>query len=247
MTMLLLSACFEPKEHDTALGDTSFVDSATTDTDDPPKETGDSGVPDTEETGCTAVYYADHDGDGFGNPDETVVACDPPAGTADNGADCDDTDAGVHPGAADEENDVDDDCDGELDEDAAEPVPTTVDLTWSASGVTVDVAGEAPGYELGMAETGAGALGWFGESCVAGDEPYGYDDYGWDVCHGLGATGGFVESVYPDVSAVRDGYTLFAQEHEASLTYVLLDTSSSACWVWGDDVGYYGDFGCTEL
>lgn len=31
-----------------------------------------------------------------------------------------------------------------------------------------------------------------------------------------------------------------------NLTYALFATSGSDCWVWGDDPGYYDDFGCTE-
>jgi hypothetical protein len=65
-------------------------------------------------------WWPDADGDGFG--DGTVVIADPgcrvPPGGVANGEDCDDGDAGVHPGAADACDGVDDDCDGTVDEDA---------------------------------------------------------------------------------------------------------------------------------
>ncbi len=43
------------------------------------------------------IWYADADGDGFGNPEEPVEACAPPEGFVDNDADCDDGDPEVNP------------------------------------------------------------------------------------------------------------------------------------------------------
>ncbi len=63
------------------------------------------------------LYYQDADGDGYGNPDVTVWACDLPSGHAERAGDCDDSDANVHPGAEESCNGVDDDCDGSVDED----------------------------------------------------------------------------------------------------------------------------------
>lgn len=62
-------------------------------------------------------FFADADGDGFGDPAAGVEACEAPAGTVDNNGDCDDADAAVNPGAAEVCADgVDNDCDGEVDE-----------------------------------------------------------------------------------------------------------------------------------
>ena len=58
------------------------------------------------------VYYADADGDGYGDPSVTVGACDPVAGASAEGTDCDDTDEDVFPGATERENGHDDNCDG---------------------------------------------------------------------------------------------------------------------------------------
>ena len=55
------------------------------------------------------TYYADQDGDGFGNPDDSVVACDQPDGYAALADDCDDALADVFPGAPE------DDCSGTID------------------------------------------------------------------------------------------------------------------------------------
>jgi hypothetical protein len=39
-----------------------------------------------------SLFYADDDGDGLGDPDHKVLACDAPAGAVENADDCDDTD-----------------------------------------------------------------------------------------------------------------------------------------------------------
>ena len=44
-------------------------------------------------------FFADADGDGFGNPDVFFEVCDPPEGTVDNADDCDDSDPLAFPGA----------------------------------------------------------------------------------------------------------------------------------------------------
>ena len=63
-----------------------------------------------------STYYADADGDGFGDPDAAVVACDPPDGYSDNGDDCDDTAATAYPGGTEVCDELDNNCDGAVDE-----------------------------------------------------------------------------------------------------------------------------------
>ncbi len=67
--------------------------------------------------GLTAIYYLDLDGDGFGNDALAEAACDPPAGSATVGGDCDDDDPDSYPDAAERCDDLDNDCDGDIDED----------------------------------------------------------------------------------------------------------------------------------
>jgi len=62
------------------------------------------------------TWYADADGDGYGNPERVTDSCDPGEGWVADATDCDDTDSTVHPDAEEECDDVDDDCDGEIDE-----------------------------------------------------------------------------------------------------------------------------------
>jgi hypothetical protein len=63
------------------------------------------------------VYYADLDGDGYGNPDSSVAACIQPAAAVIDATDCNDWVASVHPGATEVCGDnVDNNCDGQTDE-----------------------------------------------------------------------------------------------------------------------------------
>jgi hypothetical protein len=61
-------------------------------------------------------WYADQDGDGFGDDDISVSACEQPAGHVGSNGDCDDANAEVNPDAAEICDDVDNDCSGEADE-----------------------------------------------------------------------------------------------------------------------------------
>ncbi len=70
---------------------------------------------------CARVpWYADADADGFGDGSRTVEACTPPFGMIADGLDCDDGNAAISPAAAESCNELDDDCDGDVDEDVAD-------------------------------------------------------------------------------------------------------------------------------
>ncbi len=66
----------------------------------------------------TTTWFADTDGDGFGDPSGARAACVVPDGYLADETDCDDRAAGVFPGASERCNGVDDDCDGAVDEGA---------------------------------------------------------------------------------------------------------------------------------
>ena len=70
--------------------------------------------------GVTQTFYADADGDGFGDPTVTVDGCDLPSGHTHSATDCDDSRADVHPGAAEGCDDADNNCDGAVDEGVGE-------------------------------------------------------------------------------------------------------------------------------
>jgi len=56
------------------------------------------------------TFWPDNDGDGFGDPEVQIEACDAHGVAVDNGEDCDDTDPAVHPDVEEACNDLDDDC-----------------------------------------------------------------------------------------------------------------------------------------
>ncbi|MES2642945.1 MAG: MopE-related protein [Myxococcota bacterium] len=82
------------------------------------------------------TFYADADGDGFGDMDESAMACSQPDGFVADDTDCDDTTDAVNPDAIESCNGEDDDCDGTVDEDATDFV------TWYAD-MDVDGYGDA--------------------------------------------------------------------------------------------------------
>ncbi|MCB9745508.1 MAG: putative metal-binding motif-containing protein [Alphaproteobacteria bacterium] len=87
----------------------------------------DSGV--DLSTGST--WYADADGDGFGEASSATIACDPPSGHLSDDSDCDDTDAAVNPDALEVCDTIDNDCDGDVD-DADASVDLSTGSSWYA-------------------------------------------------------------------------------------------------------------------
>ena len=65
-------------------------------------------------------WYADQDGDGFGDPGSGELACETPgAGYLSDNTDCDDTASAIFPGAEETCDGLDNNCDSVVDEDAA--------------------------------------------------------------------------------------------------------------------------------
>jgi len=105
------------------------------------------------------TYYRDNDGDGYGNAHSSIRACgvDENSGYVINSGDCDDNNKTIHPGATEIcGNNIDDDCDGQIDENcttATLPVLTlrtypvregNTGLTVLNVVVTLDTAATAP-------------------------------------------------------------------------------------------------------
>lgn len=114
------------------------------------------------------TWYYDGDGDTFGDSADSVKTCKAPTGYVAQGGDCDDSNANIHPYAVELNDDVDNDCDGVLDE--GFPIASsTFDSNnegWTASG---DVAsptptwlstGGNPGGCISVADLSQGSL-WY--------------------------------------------------------------------------------------
>lgn len=75
------------------------------------------GVTDEDDSTDALTWYADVDEDTYGDPSSTRTSCTEPAGWVADSTDCDDDDAWRSPGTSEVCDDVDNDCDGVVDED----------------------------------------------------------------------------------------------------------------------------------
>jgi hypothetical protein len=74
------------------------------------------GVVDEDDAFDAPTWYADLDGDSYGDPSSARRACLAPTGYLRDASDCDDRSAAVSPAGVETCNDMDDDCDGAVDE-----------------------------------------------------------------------------------------------------------------------------------
>ena len=79
---------------------------------------------DDPDVAYAGACFPDADADGYGLLPAAFTACDCGAGFGPEPGDCDDSDAGVHPGAEERCDGWDDDCDGLIDEIGAVDAPT---------------------------------------------------------------------------------------------------------------------------
>lgn len=82
-----------------------------------------------DESGGTIIYYADADGDTFGDPLVSTTACHPPAGYVLDNTDCDDADSNTYPGAPELCDGKDNNCEGTIDEGAVDTTPPSITCT----------------------------------------------------------------------------------------------------------------------
>ena len=66
--------------------------------------------------GVKTTFFLDEDQDGFGASYSPLQACEAPAGHVAKAGDCNDFNDAIFPGAAEACNDIDDDCDGKIDD-----------------------------------------------------------------------------------------------------------------------------------
>ena len=131
------------------------------------------GATDEDDAVDAPTWYADGDGDGYGDPASPRDACAAPAGHVADGSDCDDEDGGVHPGAPETCDGEDEDCDGTADE-----LPTDAD-TWYA-----DVDGDGYGSAASAVEACAAPAGFVADGTDCDDAWAAASPAGTEVCDG---------------------------------------------------------------
>ncbi|MFT5684682.1 MAG: hypothetical protein ACI8RZ_005626 [Myxococcota bacterium] len=107
------------------------------------------GTIDEDDAVDTESWFADDDGDGFGDPDSTTDACDAPSGHVADNTDCDDAESTTNPDAAEVCDEIDNDCDGDIDEGAANPTTWYADDDSDGYGdpdITTENCGAPSGY-----------------------------------------------------------------------------------------------------
>jgi len=122
----------------------------------------------------------------------------------------------------------------------APPAPE-LSAVWTATNVTVTLhtSAENGPYQLGLAETGNGAMGWYGEDCTEDN-----------ACHPVPANGVLTLTDVAMIPEVMPGSTtLLAEGMSMGVTYVVIrDTAENqGCWTWGHNPQYYKDaLGCND-
>jgi len=100
--------------------------------------------------GVGTTWYGDGDGDGFGDPTDSVVACDAPANYEGNDEDCDDGNSAINPDADEICDGADNDCNSAIDEDSATDASTWYldddSDGYGDASVTTEACEEPPGY-----------------------------------------------------------------------------------------------------
>lgn len=105
-----------------------------------------NGVADDEYARGGQIFFLDRDGDGFGVWEQAKVTCTAPFGYVANADDCADDDPDTHPGASEFCDKLDQNCNGEIDDDAVDAVAYYSDLDLDGYGGTrsIEFACEQP-------------------------------------------------------------------------------------------------------
>jgi len=136
----------------------------------------------------TPLWYADSDGDGYGNPAISQAACSQPSGFVANNTDCNDATSAVNPTATEICNGIDDNCNG-LTDDGVAPLATPAPITGNATGCLPATFG----------------TGFFSTTPVPGANSYSWSvPAGMTILGGQGTTTIFVQ--WTNIS-IHDGIT----------------------------------------
>ncbi|MFH1465208.1 MAG: putative metal-binding motif-containing protein [Pseudomonadota bacterium] len=165
------------------------------------------------------TWYVDADGDGYGDAGSTIVACAMPTGATTDASDCDDTDAAVNPGATEVCNDLDDDCDGDVDE--------GLDTTWYA-----EADGDGYGDPGTALEDCAQPTGYVADGTDCDDSDADINPGAAEECDGLdNDCDGLVDE---DFDLDGDGWTTCGIEPECDVLFDLAHGEDT----WSDPYNY---------
>ena len=117
-----------------------------------------------------STWYADGDGDGFGDPDTAIQPCETPAsGYVTDNTDCNDMQDVVNPGAEDTPgNGIDEDCDGA--DAVAEPPPNLLVRDVALTGAYTRDTGDISSISFWVENTGGSVVDGYGVSVVLSDD-----------------------------------------------------------------------------
>ena len=118
----------------------------------------------SDEGAVDQLLWVDADGDGYGDPTRPAGGCGAVAGLSDDPRDCDDSDATLHPGAVEQANGQDDDCDTYVDEITVPGDAATFDDALALA-VDGDVIQFGEGLFVGSLDVLGRAITVAGEGC----------------------------------------------------------------------------------
>jgi len=118
------------------------------------------------------LFYADEDGDGYGNKQKQITACSAPTGYVADFTDCNDSNNLVHPHQTDVCNGIDDDCEAYTDEDGltAQITPINTVTICNTSSFEIQCTSTNPSYTYQWYKKTGAITGATNTSCVASSE-----------------------------------------------------------------------------
>ncbi len=212
------SACTAPSGYAATSGDCNDADNAI--------HPSASEVCDTVDNDCdgatdedavdAATWYRDADNDGYGDTSDTSTTCDTPTGYVGDATDCDDTAAGVYPGASETCDGVDNDCDGTSDEDTE---GTAISCPADHCSAILAADATAPSGNYWIDPAGSGAFEAYCDMTTSGG--------GWTLALNLDTSDGHVmwwaNDLWTDANTYGDVSTPFSGDHKSQAFMDLSD------------------------